>query len=81
MRATAGGCVADEPFARLPDDVTVTLAEVTAVIEGLEDVLDALHHSSIDHATADLLDAAIGRMTRWGWPLLGELDARDGYDD
>ena len=73
--------MADEPFARLPDDVTVSLDNVRAVIEDLEEVLEQLRRSSDNRVTAALLDAAIGRMTRWIWPLLGELDEEDRYDD
>jgi len=26
------------------------------------------------------LDAVVGRMTRWVWPFLGELDQGEDYD-
>jgi hypothetical protein len=53
----------------LPESITVSLDEIRAVVGGLEEV-----------ETAQQLDRLIGRMTRWVWDLLGELDDDEGYD-
>lgn len=61
----------------LPDPVEVPLQEVSTVISEL----DRLHHvAQVDgHVEiAQALDVTVGRMTRWVWPLLSELD--EGYD-
>jgi len=66
----------NQPFHRLPEDVTVPISELRDVMESLEDVLDALHQVHSLGPQADTLDSAIGRMVRWIWPLLRELDER-----
>jgi hypothetical protein len=54
------------------------LAEVSAAISDLDRLL---HMAEVDGhlEIARSLDAVVGRMTRWVWPLLNELD--EGYDD
>jgi hypothetical protein len=62
-----------EPLDRLPEEVRVPLSEVTAVMGALEDLLVDLRDAG-HAAEADRVDAVLGRMSRWVWPLLGELD-------
>lgn len=64
----------------LPDPVTVPFAEVRGVISRLEHELERLAGAG-DSDGARALDEVIGRMTRWVWGLLGELDQEEGYDD
>jgi hypothetical protein len=71
----------NQPFHRLPEDVTVPLSEMRDVMEILEDALDALYQVHNLEPQADALDSAIGRMVRWIWPLLRELDEEGGYDE
>lgn len=62
---------------KLPDPVEIPLEEVSTVISEL----DRLHHvAPVDahEEIAQALDVIVGRMTRWVWPLLSELD--EGYD-
>jgi hypothetical protein len=64
---------------RLPDPVEVSLSEVGAVISELDRLFRAAAldgHRDIARA----LDEVVGRMTRWVWPLLGELDDAENYD-
>ena len=71
-----------DPLHRLPDHVTVSITELRAAISDLEDLLDTLDGpDSLELGSAHLLDRVIGRMTRWIWPLLEELDREDGYDE
>ena len=72
--------MADQPSHEMPDEVAVALAELAGVIGDLELILRELHEASDDRGLADSVEAVIGRMTRWIWPLLGELDEEDGYD-
>jgi hypothetical protein len=67
-----------EPLDRLPEEVRVALAEFAHVIGGLEAILLSLQAAGRDEARG--LDELIGRMSRWAWPLLGELDEGEGYD-
>jgi len=62
-----------EPLDRLPDEVGVPLREIGDVVTLLEDLLADLRAAGRG-AEADCLDAVLGRMSRWVWPLLGELD-------
>jgi hypothetical protein len=72
----------EEPFHKLPDNVQVSLAELRRAIAELEDLLEEFHQSSdLAGAPAEQLDRVIGRMTRWIWPLLDELDREGGYDE
>lgn len=61
----------------LPDPVEVPLEEVSAVISELDRILH-LTEVAGDVEMARSLDTVVGRMTRWVWPLLGELD--EDYD-
>jgi hypothetical protein len=63
----------------MPDEVTVPLTELARVMFELERILVALSDRGAPDL-ADLVEEVIGRMTRWIWPLLGELDDEDGYD-
>ena len=67
----------NEPFYRLPDAVAVPVADVADAIVRLDDVVDELEGRS-DRALADRVDLVIGRMTRWLWPLLQDLDDEGG---
>lgn len=69
-----------EPLDRLPDEVPVPLAEARGVIVALDQLMEELRASGHVDA-ASRIDGVIGRMTRWVWPLLGELDHEDGYDE
>jgi hypothetical protein len=63
----------------LPDPVEIPLSEVSAVISDLDHLFRRAEvEGHADFARA--LDEVVGRMTRWIWPLLGELDDEDGYD-
>jgi hypothetical protein len=64
---------------RMPDEVTVALTDLASVMFELERILQALSDRGTPDI-ADAVDAVIGRMTRWIWPLLGELDEEDAYD-
>jgi hypothetical protein len=57
----------------LPDPVEVPLAEVSAAISELDRLLYVAGADG-QHELARGLDEVAGRMTRWVWPLLGELD-------
>lgn len=61
----------------LPDPVEVPLAEVSTVISELDRLLH-LAEVAGDVETARSLDTVVGRMTRWVWPPLDELD--EDYD-
>lgn len=63
-----------DPLDRLPDEVTVSLEEVRATLNELEAVLAELRRQRPESALAGAVDDVIGRMTRWVWPVLGELD-------
>jgi hypothetical protein len=71
----------NQPFHRLPDQITVPLAELRDVIAKLENLLEYLRRTSRTGRNADTLDEVIGRMVRWIWPLLDELDQDHGYDE
>lgn len=67
-------------YEELPDPVDVPLAEVGEVITELERLL--LQARADDYTDlAQSLDEVVGRMTRWVWPLLDELDDEDGRDE
>jgi hypothetical protein len=72
--------VSDDPLDRLPDEVRAPLADFSDVVSGLERVLRDLRALGQDGAAA-ALDQLIGRMARWAWPLLGDLDEDQGYDE
>lgn len=61
----------------LPDPVEVPLEEVSAVISELDRILH-LTEVAGDVEMDRSFDTVVGRMTRWVWPLLGELD--EDYD-
>ena len=71
----------NEPFHRLPDEITVPLAELRGVVVELDDLLDEFRTVGATAEQAARFDEAIGRMTRWASPLLRELDEEDGYDE
>ena len=64
----------------LPDPVVVPLSEVGAVISALDRLLHMVEVRG-QREFARVLDEVIGRMTRWVWPLLDELDDDEGYDE
>jgi hypothetical protein len=69
--------VGTDDFHRVPEEVTVPVAELRFAIGGLEVVLDELVQRS---GAAELVagqDAVIGQMSRWLWPLLRDLDEED----
>lgn len=55
----------------------MTLVEVAAVMTQLEEVVDALADDPGTARVAARVDDAIGRMSRWIWPVLGDLDRED----
>ncbi len=63
----------------LPESITVSLDEIRAVVGGLEECLERMVDIE-EVETAQQIDRLIGRMTRWVWDLLGELDDDEGYD-
>jgi hypothetical protein len=63
----------------LPDPVSVPLDEVSGAISDLDRLLTRAMARG-EHDLAQDLDAVVGRMTRWVWPLLRELDEDDDYD-
>jgi hypothetical protein len=65
---------------RLPDPVRVPLAELASVVAALERVLEHVDRAG-DGVSVEALDEVIGRMARWAWPLLPEIDEEDGYDE
>ncbi len=69
------------PFHQLPEEVTIPQAELRAVMVLLEQLLELLEWLSDAEDQASDPDRAIGRMTRWMWPLLGELDEGGDYDE
>ena len=63
----------------LPDPVEVPLRELSRVISELDRLLRVAElGGALEIATA--LDEIVGGMTRWVWPLLGELDGEEDYD-
>ena len=63
----------------LPDPVAVPLAELSGAISDLDRLLTRAITRGDDDLAQDL-DAVVGRMTGWVWPLLRELDEDDDYD-
>ena len=57
----------------LPDPVAVPLDEVSGVISDLDRLLTRAIAPGENDLAHDL-DTVVGRMTRWVWPLLRELD-------
>jgi hypothetical protein len=55
------------------------LQEVGAVISELDRLFRNAELGGYDDL-ARSLDEILGRMTRWVWPLLGELDHEEDYD-
>ena len=66
-----------DDFHRLPEEVTVPVAELRIAISGLETILDELLRRPQDVELAGQQDAVIGVMSRWLWPLLRGLDDED----
>jgi hypothetical protein len=65
----------------LPQELVVPLEEAIAVVAALERHLERLAELG-DETGAEAVDAVLGRITRWVWPLLRELDEENGrYDD
>jgi hypothetical protein len=64
---------------QLPDPIEVPLREVGYVISELDRLLRAAELRG-DDETVRSIDAVVGRMTRWVWSLLGELDDEEDYD-
>lgn len=65
--------VPEDPLHRLPDEVTIDLEEIRALVIGLERLESALSGA---HAVA--VNDLIGQVLRWLWPILDDLD--DGED-
>ena len=63
----------------LPDPVAVPLDEVRVAISDLDRLLTRTMARG-DNDLAHDLDVVVGRMTRWVWPLLRELDEDEDYD-
>jgi hypothetical protein len=61
------------PWTELPDPVEVSLAEISAAISELDDLLRAAEAGG-DTEIARALEDIVGRMTRWVCPFLDELD-------
>ena len=72
--------MSDEPLDRLPDEVRVPLSDFGDVVTELEALLVGLQAAGRRDDSVRL-DAVLGRMSRWVWPLLGELDDGEGYHD
>lgn len=64
----------------LPDEIAVPLNEAIAVVTALERHLERLLELG-DVVGAETVDAVLGRITRWVWPLLRDLDDEDGKYD
>lgn len=65
--------MADDPFVRLPDPVTVPLVEISAVVVTLQDTADALAVDGL-YARSQVLNDVIGRISAWVWDPRWELD-------
>ena len=64
----------------LPSEAVVPLEEARQVVTALERHLESLREGG-DRVGAELVDAVLGRITRWVWPYLRDLDhEEDGYD-
>ena len=64
----------------LPDEVSVPLNEAIAVVTALERHLERLSELG-DVVGMEAVDTVLGRITRWVWPLLRDLDDEDGRYD
>jgi hypothetical protein len=64
---------------QLPDPVEVPLRELGQAISELDRILRVAELSG-GHEIANSLDEVVGRMTRWVWPFLNELDDTEDYD-
>jgi hypothetical protein len=69
--------VDDEFKEELPAEVVVPLSEAIVVVTALEQHLEQLLEYG-DEAGAEAIDAVLGRITRWVWPLLRDLDEEGG---
>lgn len=67
-----GEPVPDDALYRLPETVSLPLTEIRWVVIRLEELA-----SRAMQPMASDLDAVIGRIVRWVWPLLGDLDDRE----
>jgi hypothetical protein len=73
--------VADEFKEELSDQIVAPLSEAIAIVIALEQHLERLSQLG-DDVGMEAVDAVLGRITRWIWPLLRDLDEEDGrYDD
>ncbi len=75
-----GSGVSDEFRQELPDEIVVPLDEAIAVVTALERHLERLSELG-DDVGREAIDAVLGRITRWVWPLLRDLDDEDGRYD
>ena len=75
-----GAGVGDEFRQELPDEIVVPLDEAIAVVTALERHLERLSELG-DDVGMEAVDAVLGRITRWVWPLLRDLDNEDGRYD
>lgn len=71
----------DEFREDLPAEVVVSLNETMGIVTALEQHLEWLVEAN-QVGQAEAIDAVLGRITRWIWPLLRDLDEQGGgYDD
>jgi hypothetical protein len=59
----------EEPFHRMPSEVTISAGDVIAVINRLEAILGEVEERRSPFGVAPELDEIIGLLTRWLWPL------------
>ena len=72
--------MSDESGEELPSEAVVPLEEARQVVTALEGHLESLRQAG-DRVGAELVDAVLGRITRWIWPYLRDLDSEEGgYD-
>ena len=76
-RTAFGSCVTNWRE-NLPDPVAVPLDEVSAAISDLDRLLTVIMARGENELAHDL-DLVVGRMTRWVWPVLRELDEDEDY--
>ncbi|MGI8757379.1 MAG: hypothetical protein ACR2MB_16290 [Acidimicrobiales bacterium] len=65
--------MADEPLARLPDEVTLTRDEAALILFGL----DVVDHADVDAEEAAKVTRAVRVLTAKLWPDLGDLLGED----
>lgn len=73
MPTPYGSAMDDEPLARLPDRVLVTLDEFRVAAVGLDAAQRRLRELGV-YDVAEQVDAVLRRMLRWLWDDLRWLD-------